>query len=205
MRDKKILINLTEDWFFKSHFLSRAIDAKKSGYEVFVTCNESNNRKFIEQKGIKFISSSLNRRSINPFYELYVLIKYFLIFKKINPDIVHNVGPKPIIYGSIAARINNIKAVINAPIGMGFVFSSESIKAKFLKLILLFLLKLTLNTHHGKDKTNRVIFENSDDMNFFLKRKIVKCNESILIRGAGVEIDKKLIKKRKKVIFLLSR
>ena len=198
MSNKKILINLTEDWFFKSHFLSRAVDAKKSGYDVFVTCNESNDRKFIEQRGIKFISSSLNRRSINPFYELYVLIKYFFIFKKINPDIVHNVGPKPIIYGSIAARINNIKSVINAPIGMGFVFSSESIKAKFLKLILLFLLKLTLNTHHGKDKKNRVIFENSDDMNFFLKRKIVKYNDSILIRGAGVEIDKELIKNKKK-------
>ena len=189
MSNKKILINLTEDWFFKSHFLSRAVDAKNSGYDVFITCNESNNRKFIEQRGIKFISSSLNRRSINPFYELYVLIKYFFIIKKINPDIVHNVGPKPIIYGSIAARINNIKSVINAPIGMGFVFSSESIKAKFLKLILLFLLKHTLNTHHGKDKKNRVIFENSDDMNFFLKRKIVKFNDSVLIRGAGVEID----------------
>lgn len=198
MSNKKILINLTEDWFFKSHFLSRAIDAKKSGYDVFVTCNESNDRKFIEQRGIKFISSSLNRRSLNPFYELFVLIKYFFIFRKINPDIVHNVGPKPIIYGSIAARINNIKSVINAPIGMGFVFSSESIKAKFLKLILLFLLKLTLNTHNGNDKKNRVIFENSDDMNFFLKRKIVKYNDSILIRGAGVEIDKELIKNKKK-------
>ena len=198
MSNKKILINLTEDWFFKSHFLSRAIDAKKSGYDVFVTCNESNDRKFIEQRGIKFISSSLNRRSLNPFYELFVLIKYFFIFRKINPDIVHNVGPKPIIYGSIAARINNIKSVINAPIGMGFVFSSESIKAKFLKLILLFLLKLTLNTHHGNDKKNMVIFENSDDMNFFLKRKIVKYNDSILIRGAGVEIDKELIKNKKK-------
>jgi len=198
MNNKKILINLTEDWFFRSHFLSRAIEAKKAGYDVFVSCNESNNRKFIEQRGIKFISSSLNRRSINPFYELYILIKYFFIIKKINPDIVHNVGPKPIIYGSIAARINNIKSVINAPIGMGFVFSSESIKAKFLKLILLFLLKLTLNAHHGNDKKNRVIFENSDDMNFFLKRKIVKYNDSILIRGAGVEIDKELIKNKKK-------
>ena len=35
-------------------------------------------------------------------------------------------------------------------------------------------------------------------MNFFLKRKIVKYNDSILIRGAGVEIDKELIKNKKK-------
>ena len=83
MSNKKILINLTEDWFFKSHFLSRAIYAKKSGYDVLVTCNESNNRKFIEQRGIKFISSSLNRRSINPFNELYVLINIFLFLKKL--------------------------------------------------------------------------------------------------------------------------
>ena len=49
MQNKKIIINLTEDWFFVSHFLGRAVEAKKSGYEVYISCNESNKRKFIEK------------------------------------------------------------------------------------------------------------------------------------------------------------
>ncbi len=198
MVKKKIILNLTEDWFFVSHFLGRALDAKKSGYEVYISCNEKKSRKYIEGNGIKFFSLPLDRRGTNPIYEFYILLKYFYIFNKIKPDIVHNVGPKPIIYGSIIAKLLKIKSVINAPIGMGFVFTSSSIKAKLLKQFLLFLFGFTLNNHHGKNKKNRVIFENSDDMNFFINAKIVRVNEAILIRGAGIEIDEKIIKKNKK-------
>ena len=49
MNKKKIIINLTEDWFFVSHFLGRAVDATKSGYEVYISCNETNKRKLIEK------------------------------------------------------------------------------------------------------------------------------------------------------------
>tara|TARA_B100000212_G_C27350843_1_gene523549 strand:- start:355 stop:1494 length:1140 start_codon:yes stop_codon:yes gene_type:complete len=189
MSKKKIIINLTEDWFFISHFLGRAVEARKAGYDVYISCNETNKRKLIEKNKIKFFSLDLDRRGINPFYEFLTLLKYCILFHKIKPDVVHNVGPKPIIYGSITAKLLNIKSVINAPIGMGFVFSSESYKAKLLKPILLFLLKLTLNKHHGKERRNRVIFENSDDMNFFINQKIVNKSDVRLIRGAGVEID----------------
>ena len=197
MIKKKIIINLTEDWFFVSHFLSRAIDAKKAGYDVYISCNEQKDRKYIEKKGITFFSLPLNRRGLNPIYELNTFLRYFYIFNKIKPDIVHNVGPKPIIYGSIAAKLVKIKSVINAPIGMGYVFTSSTLKAKLLKRILLFLFKLTLNKHHGYNQKNRVIFENSDDMNFFINSKIVNTNEAILIRGAGIEIDEELIKKKR--------
>ncbi len=197
MIKKKIIINLTEDWFFVSHFLGRAIEAKKAGYDVYISCNETKNRKFIEGKGIKFFSLPLDRRGINPIYEFYILLKYYYIFNKVKPDIIHNVGPKPIIYGSIAAKLAKIRSVINAPIGMGFVFTSSTIKAFFLKKVLLLLLKITLNQHHGMNKKNRVIFENSDDMNYFIKAKIVNNKEAILIRGAGVEIDEELIKRKK--------
>ena len=196
---KKILINLTEDWFFVSHFLGRAVEARKAGYEICISCNETNKRKMIENNKIKFFSLALDRRSINPLYEFIILLKYCYLFYKIKPDIVHNVGQKPIIYGSFAAKFLNIKSVINAPIGMGFVFSSNSFKAKLLKPILLFLFRISLNKHHGKNKSNRVIFENSDDMNFFIRQKIVNKSDAKLIRGAGVEIDYKLkIKKKRK-------
>ena len=197
MNKKKIIINLTEDWFFVSHFLERAVDAINSGYEVYISCNETTKRKIIENHNIKFLHLALDRRGINPFYELLIVLKYCFLFYKIKPDIVHNVGSKPIIYGSIAAKFLNIKSLINAPIGLGFAFSSDTFRAKLLKPILIFLLSQTLNKHHGKGKTNRVIFENSDDMNFFIRRKIVNKSDARLIRGAGVEIDYQYKKKKK--------
>ena len=197
MNKKKIIINLTEDWFFVSHFLGRAVDAKKSGYEVYISCNETSKRKIIENYNIKFLPLALDRQGINPLYEFFILLKYCFLFYKIKPDIVHNVGSKPIIYGSIAAKFLNIKSLINAPIGLGFAFSSDTFRAKLLKPVLIFLLSQTLNKHHGKGKANRVIFENSDDMNFFIRRKIVNKSDARLIRGAGVEIDYQYKKKKK--------
>ena len=40
--NKKLLFNITEDWFFCSHFLERALAAKEEGYSIFVLCKENN-------------------------------------------------------------------------------------------------------------------------------------------------------------------
>ena len=64
MNKKKIIINLTEDWFFVSHFLGRAVDATKSGYEVYISCNETSKRKIIENNNIKFLPSGKMKDSI---------------------------------------------------------------------------------------------------------------------------------------------
>ena len=61
MIKKKIIINLTEEWFFVSHFLSRAVDAKRSGYDVYISCNEKKDRKNIEKNGIKFFHLPIDR------------------------------------------------------------------------------------------------------------------------------------------------
>ena len=187
---KKLLFNITEDWFFCSHFLSRALAAKKSGYTIYVCCNRNKHQSIIEKYGINFIHLPYNRKSINPFYEIIVLLRSFFIYKSIKPDIVHQIAAKPIIYGSIVAKISNVKSVINAPVGLGFVFSSSSIKAKILRPILKFLLKNSLNTHHGRNRKNRVIFENNDDLNYFLEMGALKQEEAYVIRGAGVKVRK---------------
>ena len=191
-KNKKLLYLITEDWFFCSHFLERALAAKNLGYEVIVCSKENKDKKKIQEYGIKFQEIKFNRKNINPFYELIVLIKIINIYRQFSPDIVHHVAFKPIIYGSIAARINNIRSVLNAPVGMGFVFISDSIKAKFLRPIIKFLLKNLLSS--GADnKKNKVVFENQDDLNYFVKIGAVDYKDTFLIRGAGVYVDKDFI------------
>ncbi len=198
MSQKKIIFNITEDWFFLSHFLSRAICAQKKGFKIYVCCNETDKKKIIENYGIIFIKLPYKRSSINPIYELYILISLTFIFLKVKPDIVHNIAFKPIIHGSIASRLLNLNSVINAPVGMGYVFTSKSIKARLLKPILIFLLRIFLNTNNGKNKKGKVIFENNDDLNYFKILKAVDSNHSCVISGAGVEVDKTFLKRKRK-------
>ena len=196
MNKKKILFNITEDWFFLSHFLSRALSAQKDGFEIYVCCNETNKKKIIERYGIKFLKLPYKRPNINPFYQVYILIRLLLIIIKVKPHIIHNIALKPIIQGSIASELLKINSVVNAPVGMGYIFTSKSIKARLLKPILISFLRILLNSHNGKNKGRKVIFENIDDLNYFEKLKAIDSNHSCVISGAGVEIDKTFSKRK---------
>ena len=59
--NKKLLFNITEDWFFCSHFLDRALAAKEAGYSIFVISNMNKHKKIIENYGIKFFKVPFNR------------------------------------------------------------------------------------------------------------------------------------------------
>ena len=209
MDKKKILFNITEDWFFLSHFLSRALSAQKDGFEIYVCCNETNKKKIIENYGINFITLPYSRPNINPFYELYILIRLIFVVVKVKPDIVHNVALKPIIQGTFASWLLNIKSVVNAPVGMGYVFISKSLKAKLLKPILVLFLRIFLNPHKGINKKGKVIFENNDDLNYFKSLKAVDSTHACVISGAGVQIDKTFSKRKIKnkvpIVVLIAR
>lgn len=206
---KKILYNLTEDWFFCSHFLERALAAKKAGYSIIVIAKENKHKNIIESYGISFYPIPFNRKSINPLYEFYTLLKIIIIYSKIKPDIVHHVAAKPIIYGSIAAKFCRIKSVLNAPVGMGFVFSSDTLKARIIRPILKFFLKYFLNSHNGKYMRNKVVFENYDDLNYFIEMGALNPTDGCVIRGAGVKVNrifnKKIYKKVRPTITLVAR
>ena len=189
---KKLLFNLTEDWFFCSHFLDRALCAKKAGYSIYVIAKNNKYKENIEGNGMKFMPVPFNRKSINPLYEFYILLRITYLYLLIKPDIVHHVAAKPIIYGSIAAKICKVKSVINAPVGMGYVFSSDTTKAKILKPILKFFLKILLNSHHGFNRRNKVIFENYDDLNYFIDMGALTPENACVIRGAGVKLNKNI-------------
>jgi hypothetical protein len=178
---KKILLFINVDWFFYSHFLDRALIAQKAGYEVVILTQVIKHQLAIESKGLRVIELQLSRRSINPFNALITLFKIIKVFSKERPDLVHQITLKPIILGSLAARITNIKYVMNAVVGGGYIFTSNSILMKLLRPLVSLILRFLLNPPHSM-----VVFENNDDLNMFVKNGQVKLENSILIKGSGV-------------------
>lgn len=183
MSQKKLLLLLSEDWFVCSHFLDRAIAAKAAGYDVVVVANENKHGDQIRNEGLRFIPLSYDRSGINLFKELHFLYKIFNLYKAEKPDIVHQISAKPIFYGSFISRLLKVPAVVNAPIGLGYVFSSNELKAKLLKPFIKLAYRLFLNRGNSK-----VIFENSDDLNYFVEMNALKSEDAILIKGAGVNM-----------------
>ena len=185
MRNKKVMYVVTVDWFFCSHFLARAIYMKKQGYDVFVTTRLTTHAEVIRSHGIKLLPIKFTRSGVNPIFEIPTLFKLWLIYLRVRPDIIHHIALKPIVYGTFISRLSFKSHVVNAPVGMGFVFTSEMLKARLLRIALAVALKLLLNP-----KNSKVIFENKEDLKKAVGDKLVDDDDASLIRGAGVDTNK---------------
>ena len=182
----KVMYVISEDWFFCSHFLERALAARDAGYDVVVMTRERAHGQKIRAAGIRLLPVNFDRRSINPVKELASLLRIYLAYRRERPDVLHHVAAKAIFYGSLAALPFRHKlAIVNAPVGMGYVFSSGERLARLLRPFFCLGYRLLLNP-----RRSRVIFENPDDAADFVKDGIARATDVVVIRGAGVDVRK---------------
>jgi glycosyltransferase involved in cell wall biosynthesis len=181
---KTIAYFVTEDWYFCSHRLQLAVAAKNAGYDVYVVTRVQSHGDEIEAAGLNLIPIALSRRSKNPFVELGVIQQLTKIYKDIQPDVVHHVAVKPVIYGSIAAWRAKVGSVVNAMAGLGFLFSSDRLVARVLRPAIRLMFSLLLNN----DRTT-VILQNPDDVEVLCEPGTVARERVELIRGSGVDTD----------------
>lgn len=178
----KLLYLITEDWFFCSHFLERAVAARKAGYDVLVVTRVRAHGEVIRAAGLRLLSLEMERGGLNPFADIGVLWKLVRLYRAERPDLVHHIALKPILLGTFAARLAGIKRIVNALVGMGFVYASRRPLARLLRPALQVLLKLSLNP-----RGSRVVLENEDDMRDFIAMDLIRTEDAVLIRGAGVD------------------
>lgn len=182
---KHLVYVITEDWFFASHFLDRAIAAKNSGYKVSVVTRCRETAQELDAHGLIFENIEFSRRGLNPVGELATVVRLRAILRRINPDIVHNIALKPVVLGSLAARLAGVRNVVNAPVGMGYVFTSHESKARILRPLVKRLIRNVLSRPNSK-----VIIENSDDYNNLISGRFAKRESISLVKGAGVDTAK---------------
>ena len=183
----KLLFLVAEDFGFLSHRLPMAEAARAAGFDVGVVCrvNRPETRAAIEAHGFRVHDIQWQRRSINPFAALAEILAIKKIYAHERPDIVHHVALKPIIWGSLAARLAGVRRIVNAPVGLGYIFTSADMMARALRIIIAPLLSIVM-----RRKNTRVIIQNSDDWHGLARAGMIRHDRSVLIRGSGVEMEK---------------
>lgn len=156
-----------------------------SGYKVVVACRLTS--RYVDRfvaAGFEVYPLAFRRASVNPISEIRVLVNIYRIYKAVRPDIVHHVALKPILYGSLAARMFPDIAVINAPVGLGFAFASVGARATIAQKIILSMFRLLLRPRRGC-----VILENPDDKALLTKECNLPISSCSVIAGAGVNVN----------------
>jgi glycosyltransferase involved in cell wall biosynthesis len=180
----KLHFVVNEDWAFVSHFFERGVAAQAAGYSVGISAHCGEKQAMLESAGFTLYPHDISRSGTNPFIEIRNLLALVKVFRKSQPDIIHLIALKPIVIGAIAARIYGKAQVVCAPIGMGYLFSSNDRKARFLQPVIRFMLRRILsfrNTH--------VIIENDEDCETLISGKFVKKSNIQVIKGAGVDLS----------------
>lgn len=135
----------------------------------------------IASLGIPFKNLPVDMRGINPLADLRLIYALFCWYREEHPDVVHHFTIKPVIYGSIAARLAGVPRIVNTITGLGYVYTERK---GMLRLLVDQLYKLALRFAH------HVFFQNEDDRTLFVQRGLVDPKKTAIVPGSGVDIRK---------------
>jgi len=174
-------------WFFCLHRMHLAHAASAAGFSVHVaTASDfAEDVDLIKAEGLNYHELKLQRGQWSVIEECRLAAALYRLYREIRPDIVHHVTIKPVIFGTFAARLARVPAVVNSVSGLGFVFTTTDRWAAMRRLAVRLTYKVLLAR-----AALRVIFENSDDLRLFVDGKIVKPEQAVLIRGVGVDLKR---------------
>lgn len=181
--NKKLFIVVNQDFFFLSHRLPIGVAAKDAGYDVTIVSEDTGVSNKIREAGLKTINLPINKAGTNIKDEINTFFFLYKLFRREKPDIVHLVGLKTMLWGSIACRLAGVKAMVSAVCGLGVLFDEEHDHSFMTRSIL----KVLRVTH--KKKRLAVIFQNNDDKAIFLNAKIMKEEQCAFTNGSGINLQ----------------
>ncbi len=171
---------------FRKELIEKFVDMN---YQVIVACpssctlsGENDVSLGIGLLGATHFAIPLSRSGINPFSEIKLLLSLIGLFRKEQPDVVLNYTIKPTIYGSIAASVCRKTKIFSTITGLGYLFTSRSIKSKLLNLV------VRIQYYIALRRNTLVFFQNSDDLRLFEEIGLLKGIATKIVNGSGVNL-----------------
>jgi glycosyltransferase involved in cell wall biosynthesis len=176
----RVLYVAAEAAFFVTHRLPLALAARDRGYDVHVATPDGRLADVIRRHGLPWHRIIVKRRT-HFLRELGSVPNLYALYRRLRPALVHHIALKPVLYGTVAARMARVPRVVNAVAGLGYAFDERrsrtllgrSIGAAFSVLL--------------RHPNMRFIFQNSDDRDVFVNRGWITAGAADLIRGSGVD------------------
>jgi glycosyltransferase involved in cell wall biosynthesis len=178
-KNKSIVICSNYAWTIYNFRMSLIKSLNRSGYRVIVITQFDGYEKKIAKEVDQIMSLYISPKGINPLKDIYTFYDLFKKLSLIKPYSLLLFTIKPVIYGSIAARVMNIPCIPMIT-GLGTVFISRNLLTKIVK----FFFRLALK------KSAVVLFQNTDDKELFIHEKLVNPKVCKLTPGSGIELDR---------------
>ena len=138
----------------------------------------------LREMGITYRPVSMERTGMNPARDIRSCLDLAAVLRGLQPDVVFSYTIKPVIYGSLAARLAKVPEVYSMITGLGYAFIGQEFKQKLVNRIVRTLYRVALS--HNR----RVFFQNSDDLEVFVSLKLIpETGRAVVVNGSGVDLD----------------
>ncbi|MEQ1447220.1 glycosyltransferase family 4 protein [Acinetobacter schindleri] len=161
----------------------------KKGYQVYAFTSEytAEDLKKIEKLGATPITYTLNRGGLNPLADIVATFRLSKKIKAINPDLVFSYFSKPVIFGTLAAKLAKASRVVGMLEGLGYTFTEQpeglGKKTQLIKKIQVFLYKIAL------PQLDQLIFLNPDDPKDLLEKYAINVKKVEVLGGIGLNLQ----------------
>ena len=185
-RRLKLLLLVTEDWYFWSHRLPVARAAREAGFVVVVATRVRAHGDRIGKEGFALRPLAWRRRGDGLLGAGRAIAEIARLYRIERPDLVHHVALKPVLFGGIARCLAfsgspDAPAVVDSIMGLGSGFSYASFASKLRRPALGIGLRLAAGRNRGW-----VVAQNPEDR-AALVRLGIEPERIAMIRGSGVD------------------
>jgi len=179
--------------FFSTHRLPLARAAARAGYDVHIAVPaDGPGYAELADAGFPLHPLTLERQGTHPLREARAIARLVELYGDLAPAIVHHVGLKLVLYGSLAARIRRVPAVVNAVAGMGYVFTESGRRAgvarRLARRVARRVARRAMTAAFGSPR-QRLILQNRTDRDDFVAAGIAPAGAIVLTVGSGVDLQ----------------
>ena len=161
----------------------------KKGHQVYAFTSEytAEDLNKIEKLGATPITYTLNRGGLNPLADVIATYQLSKKIKAVNPDLVFSYFSKPVIFGTLAAKLAKAPRVVGMLEGLGYTFTEQpeglGKKTQLIKKIQVFLYKIAL------PQLDQLIFLNPDDPKDLLEKYAINVKKVEVLGGIGLNLQ----------------
>jgi len=178
---KAILVSNTAAYLLNMWLpLARAL--RDQGVDVVLAAPGDSETNALVAEGFRFEALPILRGVGLPWEELRALTAILRLYRRERPDVVHHFTAKPIVYGSLAAKLTGVPTRISTISGLGYVFARTSLLSRVWQRLVLSLYRFVL-----RGRNSWIIFQNPDDRDLFLRRGVASIDRTAVVLGSGVD------------------
>lgn len=166
--------------------LIRALVSRGHTVYAFTSEYQSDDLDKIKALGAIATPYHLNRGGLNPLADIQATYVLKQQLSQIAPDLVFSFFSKPVIFGTLAARLAKVPCVIGMLEGLGYTFTDQpkglAKKTSLIKQVQILLYKLAL------PKLDKLIFLNPDDPKDLIETHKINVKKYEILGGIGLNL-----------------